>query len=199
MSYSFSFLFPVMVIALLLSIIYRKLRIVLLPVSRGIAIILLAYAISLIPIKGIPLARWLVSFEANISIPLQALVLGWLWQEITGDFLFEKKDYLCFWILGIVGGLVLYPMAMGWGSIDPYSWGFCWNGFFIVLGLITVGLIAFGYRVGWVLIAVILAYCLGLLESHNLWDYLLDPFYFLISVMGLLRRTSRTGQTRLTR
>ena len=39
-----------------------------------------------------------------------------------------------------------------------------------------------------VLLATILAYNLHLLESGNLWDYLVDPILVLVAIAGLIAR-----------
>ena len=72
-------------------------------------------------------------------------------------------------------------MALGLGRFDPYElgWSFSW---LFVLVMITTGVLIFiKNRFGVVLVACIFAYDLRLLESPNLWDYLVDPFLVLIS------------------
>jgi len=48
-----------------------------------------------------------------------------------------------------------------------------------------VGFLAWGNRFGVVLLSALLAYALTALESRNCWDYVMDPFFWLIS-LGIL-------------
>jgi len=194
MSFVDSFLFPMMCVMLLICVSLRKLQISLAPLKKWGAVILLSSAILIIPIKGIMIFRWIYSFNANFSILLQALVFFLLLKELSGFQLLSNRDFLSFWIFGVIGGLCLYPFAMGLGPIDPYTWGYSWNGFFVFSGFLTVALIMFGYKTGFVLLIAIGAYITGFLESNNFWDYLLDPFYFLISIFMLLHWLFRTSK-----
>ena len=96
------------------------------------------------------------------------------------------------------GGFFLYPMVLGLGPFDPYMLGFAPTGLLAVLALIA-GL-AWWRRYHVCLGAIVfsvLAYRLNLLESSNLWDYLLDPWLVLYAIYDLrpLRR-SESGRER---
>jgi hypothetical protein len=87
--------------------------------------------------------------------------------------------------------MALYPMAMGLSRFDPYVLGWDFSLFFVLLLTATLLLLLWGDRFGIVLTAVILAYNLKVLESPNLWDYAVDPFYVIVSVAGLVYSTVR--------
>ena len=80
-------------------------------------------------------------------------------------------------------------------NINPYlaGWGFSW--LFVVMCGVTILLLIMKNRFAVVLMAAILADNLHLLESTNLWDYLVDPFMVLGSCIalsrGLLRKLSK--------
>ena len=137
--------------------------------------------IVLVPVGGLPLGRWLISINANFSIPLTAVLLSKVWEKATGTGLLDKTGLLCCWIFGMTAGLALYPMALGLGRFDPYElgWGFSW--LFVAVMIITFLLLFMKNRFAVVLIVCVLCYDMQLLESHNLWDYLVDPFYTVIS------------------
>jgi len=69
-----------------------------------------------------------------------------------------------------------------------------------VLGALAVLAIAGGLRAGLLLVAALAALGLDALESRNAWDYVIDPFYWLLS-LGMLaaiwlraaRRSRRAG------
>ena len=42
-------------------------------------------------------------------------------------------------------------------------------------------------RFGWILVAVALLYLLGVQESRNFWDYLVDPLYAVVSLLWVLK------------
>ena len=137
--------------------------------------------IVIIPFKGIPLGRWLISLNANFSIPLVTLFLSKVLEGGLGIRLLDRKALFGTWVFALAAGIALYPMALGLGSFDPYGlgWGFSW--LFVVLLVITLGLLFLRNRFGIILMGCLLCYNLHLLESQNLWDYLVDPFLVFIS------------------
>ncbi len=141
----------------------------------------LSALIVVIPLGGLPLARWLISINANFSISLTALVFGKVWENAAGIRLLDRKAILSSSMFGLTVGLALYPMALGLGRLDPYEFGWSFSWLFVLLMVITVILLFTKNRFGIVLVACILGYDLQLLESPNLWDYLVDPFFVLIS------------------
>ena len=191
MTYVFSFLFPFLLIVLLL----QKL---LCWVGKSVGgwwktliLIVIAAAIIIIPPGGIPLARWLVTLNANFSIPFTAILFAKVWEKAWGKILFDKRTLLSFWAFGAAVGVVLYPMALGLGPFDPYTLGWGFSPLFIFLMALTVFLLYKKNRLGIVLMLCILSYNLQLLESPNLWDYLVDPFYVIISLISPVLRIRR--------
>jgi len=53
------------------------------------------------------------------------------------------------------------------------------------LAAVALPALAWGNRAGVLMLASLMAYELETLESHNAWDYLVDPFYWLLSVGGV--------------
>jgi len=141
--------------------------------------------IVLMPVGGLPIGRWLISFNANFSIPLSAILFSKVFESFFGMRLLDEKALRTGWMFSILAGAVLYPMAMGLGRWDPYAagWGFSW--LFILAFLVTVALLAMRNRFAGVLVAAILACDLHLLESANFWDYLIDPILVAVSCIAL--------------
>jgi hypothetical protein len=152
--------------------------------------------IVVIPLGGLSLARWLISINANFSIPLTAILLSKVWENASHIKLLDGKAFLSSWIFGLTVGLVLYPMALGLGRFDPYEFGWSFSLLFVLLMTVTVMLLFLKNRFGVILVACILAYDLELLESKNLWEYLVDPFFVLISGAALNRRLIRKIRSR---
>jgi hypothetical protein len=137
--------------------------------------------IVIIPIRGFPIGRWVVCINANFSITLTALLLSKVLEGGIGVRLLDRRGLFGVWIFALSASTILYPMALGLGSLDPYAlgWGFSW--LFAALLAATVLLLFSRNRLGLVLMACVLCYDLDLLESQNLWDYLIDPFLVIIA------------------
>jgi len=131
---------------------------------------------------GLDAAGWWSGIVPGLSIPTLALLVhaglrltgrvGWL----------RNQDLAGLYLLGAVAGLILYPAALGWSAWDPYAAG--WMRSWVVLaGGFTCGVACLlGNRLGWVLLATVAAWRLGLLESRNYWDYLVDPLFFVLAL-----------------
>ena len=121
-----------------------------------------------------------------------------VWERVFERSLLAEREWTTAWSFGAIGGLALYPMALGLGSFDPYEWGWPFSPLFVVIGALTVLLIWKQNRFGVLLVLAAVAFQLHLLESTNYWDYLLDPIYSLVSIVWLAggfvtsMRSSRT-------
>ena len=82
---------------------------------------------------------------------------------------------------------MLYPLALGLGPVDPFSLGWSFGPLFAGMTVVTGFLLWQGNRFGVVLVVAILAWHLGVAESGNYWDCLVDPVYFLVSLGALGR------------
>jgi len=145
-----------------------------------------------------------------MQIPIEAL--QWL-RGVFGDPAITTALWLALWLankasvgrLALPGprlqvlatfgllAVLLYPMALGVGAWDPYRNGYSptW-----LLGVVAVlGLWSWWHR-NWLVLLLLasatLAYGLGIKESSNYWDYLLDPFIALYCWGALLARGWRT-------
>ena len=146
---------------------------------------LIALGVLAVPIKGIPIARWVASISANFGIPFTGLLAVTVWERAFAKKIFSARDWFASWMFGVVGGLVLYPLALGLGKFDTYKWGWSFSPLFAGIAVLTGLLVWKQIRFGILLLLAIIAYHLRLLESTNYWDYLLDPVYCLISILGL--------------
>lgn len=193
-AYLFSFVFPFFLATALLQSVAavsgRSLR------GRGPALVfgLIGAGIVLFPVDGLPLARWLISFNANFSLPLTAILFSRVVGTAFGIRLLDDRALLTCWIFAITAGAALYPMALGLTRLDPYAagWGFSW--LFVLIFSLTAVLLAMKNRFAVVLMAAILAFNLRLLESTNLWDYLVDPFLMVVSCIRLGCHVRRKAQ-----
>lgn len=142
-------------------------------------------AIMAVPLGGLPLARWLAGVVDHWSMPTTALLAAAIIQRLFGLDLLQDKGWRAAWLFGALAGLLLYPLALGWGPYDPYSLGWHFGPLFVVVALLASVLILRKNRFGVVLVLAIAAWHLRAVESGNYWDCLIDPCYFLLSAGAL--------------
>jgi hypothetical protein len=146
---------------------------------------LIAAGLLLLPVHGCSIAGWVRGVNANFSITFTGLLAVAVWEAAFGRKWFSKADWTAAWVFGSVTGLGFYPLALGWGSFDPYEWGWTFSPLLIAGAALTAFLLWKQNRFGLLLLCAIAACHLRLLESANYWDYLLDPVYWLVSVVAL--------------
>jgi hypothetical protein len=147
--------------------------------------LLAGVATVLSPAGQFPVWLWAYSAHANLSLSLVAVSVVMLIQASTGYRWFRRTDWWALWAVGALAGVVLYLPSLGLPFYDPYR--LHWDGRWVWVGWIavTVALLAFGNRAGVLLLAGLLGHLLDALESDNLWDYMIDPPFWLLSVAGL--------------
>ena len=103
------------------------------------------------------------------------LLLWGLLRPVLGGAAIDARSRLALQTLVGAGGVWLYPSAVGLGPLDPYRLGYATPWF--VLGLLVLAAAGLcGLRpVTLGLSLAVLAWALGVYESRNLWDYLVDP------------------------
>jgi hypothetical protein len=147
----------------------------------GIATVLLLF----MPFGELPLWSWAFSFCPNPSLPMLGVVCAALWQYLFGVTVFKPADWRAIWIFGAVAGAVLYLHPILFGALDLYYWGWHEAVAATTVAALATGFLLWGNRLGVLLLAALIGYELRALESHNCWDYVVDPFYWLVS-LGLL-------------
>lgn len=194
MSYRFSFLVPWMLTLLLV----QRLAKAWLGAGanrawpRHLALGLASAVIVLLPVRGIPLGRWMAGLNLAPSIPLLCLLTSLVWKTPAGRDWFQPQDRLAAGLFGGLTGTFLYPLAMGLGNFDPYRWGWSFSPLLPVIALASIFLIWRQNRFGIILLLSILGWDLQCLESTNLWDYLVDPLYWVFSLLMLAQAALQT-------
>ncbi len=146
---------------------------------------LVAGALAIVPIDGLPLARWLHSFNANFSIPLSILLLDFGISPLLRKPLLNRRATLTAIWFGCTCGLLLYPLSLGLGSFDPYELGWKSPGVAAAAAMCGGVLLLQKNTFGAVLLVAGAAWQIGCLESDNAWDYLIDPVYWLLSTINV--------------
>jgi 4-amino-4-deoxy-L-arabinose transferase-like glycosyltransferase len=154
---------------------------------------LAAVVVACVRVRGIPLGGYLRGILGDLSVT-SMLLLGASVLGACGRSLLDPKARTALYGWAVAAGLVLYPMTLGLTRWDPYALGFQPRVLVLMVAVIVIGLWCWRRRgAALVLTAGVAAFDLSILESRNLWDYLLDPWLFAWAV-GSLVAGSRVGR-----
>ena len=144
-------------------------------------------ALSLIPIAKLPLAASLRGVTGDLSVTTLLLLGRFVLRPVLDWEPLEARAGRALRLTMTAGGILLYPLALGLGLWDPYTLGYGKPWFLGGLAILAAAwlFLDFPQLAGGLALGV-LAWGLGLLESRNLWDYLLDPFVFAWGFWALL-------------
>lgn len=155
------------------------------PVSRWmkqspLAFVVAAYVLLMMPVAGLSLAGFVRGLVGDLSITSILLLGAAMASRVNPSLVWDVKERQTVLLLVMLVALGLYPLALGWGGIDPYRYGFDSALFIGVLALMTgVALYRRLILLPLIFVLAVLAWRSGWYESTNLWDYLLDvPLVF---------------------
>lgn len=138
----------------------------------------------------LPALAYVRGVSSDLSITLVALACLGFWEGIFKGPAARSRNLekTLVFVVAAGAGLFLYPLALGLGDWDPYRLGWGTPALWLVLLMIAVLARIGKFRLLPLLLALaLLAWAAGLLESTNLWDYLLDPWLFVLSVAYCIR------------
>lgn len=125
----------------------------------------------------LPLLAYVRGISSDLSITLVALAGVGLWRRLLALSAVAGRERLALYGVLSVAALFLYPTALGWGDWDGYRSGWGAWGVWTALLLLSLFSWVIGLRLLPLLIALsLVAWSANLMESTNLWDYLLDPW-----------------------
>lgn len=148
----------------------------------------------LIPTGGLPMAAYLRGAIGDLSTTAVLLLCSGLLHGMRNRTNPPGKDGLL--PLAAITAVIFYPLALGWGSFDPYRLGY--GDYWFLAGLLGVALYAVWRGLATMAVAIalgVLAWSTGWYESTNLWDYLLDPLVSVYAVFALSMRGIRKLRT----
>jgi hypothetical protein len=154
------------------------------PIRAGLTV-LVACAVLLVPANGLILGGYVRGFFGDFSAVSWMVMLAAVIRRAGGPTLLDAADRRRLWCLAAIGGAVLYPMTAGLTVFDPYALGYQPLILVIALLPIMLWLALIRSRLLWILALAVLAFDLHVLESPNLWDYLLD-FWLTLYAWGWL-------------
>ena len=156
-------------------------------------------ALLFVPIEGIPVAGYVRGIAGDLSITTLLLLASSAVALAGGPKLHDRRELQALAAFVLASAAFLYPMALGLTSFDPYALGYPHRMRGFLLGLAPVALFAWFRGRLLLLLAVVLAlaaFRFELLESRNLWDYVLDPwlavcmlFWAGFTIFGLLSKS----------
>jgi len=154
--------------------------------KRFIFVLLILVIVRYVPIyDSMSIAYILCGILGDLSITSVLLVLTFLYSEIR-----ENNNYYRInngvWLIIFIIDLVLCLSAFGCIPIDIYSFGYFPKGLLIFYLIMQVlfWLLNRKFAMFWLLALV--GYIFKVLPSPNLWDYLIDPVLWLISLVCLI-------------
>ena len=183
------------------------------PLLTGLTMVLLclAFATVLLPLNRLPLAVRLlviVGITLSVLLPLSDYP-GWYYvRSVFGDCSitalffyaalilqqnfswqpYQENELILLRRLALAAAILLYPFALGLTRFDSYSLGY--SNLWLLVVIFIIALFCWlrkYYFLAVAITAAVIAFTLKLLESHNLWDYLIDPLFFVAVILTWLR------------
>ena len=155
---------------------------------------LLSLSFLLTQVNEVPAFYYLRGYIGDLSVTATLFFSASVIQSVRGKALYQPVEKKYLMLLVIPGGLFLYPMALGVSQFDPYRLGYQPQ---ILLSVLFLAGLYFWHKQYYFLVFVLtsagLCFSLGLLESNNLWDYLLDPMLLLVFLTMALMSALKAG------
>jgi hypothetical protein len=135
----------------------------------------------------LPLVAYFRGISSDLSITLVVLAGLGLVRRLRGLRAIDPQERIALNAAVAAAALFLYPLAMGWGDWDPYRAGWGAPGMLLALLAVTVFFWLKGLRLlPMIVAAALLGWTFDLLESTNLWDYLVDPWLAIAAIFQCL-------------
>lgn len=169
--------------AVVLIILLQKVSSIEIPFAIRLVAVLLLGNLFFWPL-GMSLELPLSGYVRGVTGELSVVTMLLLWGSILPT---AKKTPLGFKVLLAVIAIAFYPLALGFGMVDPYAWGYGSIALLIAVILFAIGCGLAGWMKGvWIISFAIIAWAAHWHESTNLWDYLLDPFLAIWALLAIL-------------
>jgi hypothetical protein len=159
--------------AVVLIVVLQKFSSVEIPFLGRIALALLFGNLFFWPL-GMSLELPLSAYVRGATGDLSIVTLLLLWSSVLPS---ARNTPLGFKVPIALIAIMFYPLALGFGMVDPYAWGYGSLSLLIAVILLAIICGLTGWTKGvWIFSLTIIAWAAQWHESTNLWDYLLDPF-----------------------
>jgi hypothetical protein len=173
-----------------------------LPTAARVIVITGIALLVMLPLSDYPVWYKVRGVFGDSSITALFFYIALVLQQTVSWQLYRERELVLLRRLVLVTAILLYPFALGLTQFDSYSLGYAnpW-----MLAALLVFTLFFWFRQYYFLATMVtlavIASSLHLLESRNLWDYLIDPAFVLImllswfrpSIIGVLSSTRHTS------
>lgn len=149
-------------------------------------VFLIAFALTFVPVKGLAVAGYLRGVTGDLSVTTMVLLVAASISRLFDADMYDSRSFFVLMLLVLGGGIFLYPLALGLTYFDPYSLGY--GSRTLVALLFLLSLVAWYFELYLIVVCFTLAasaYMIGIYESRNLWDYLIDPLITFYAVFWL--------------
>lgn len=144
-------------------------------------------ALLLVPVGDLLAVEYLRGVFGDLSIVTQMLLAAFVLGRAP-----ERRQLGAVMVLALASAVFLYPATLGLTVFDPYALGYASLALAAALAVLTLAAWYLGFE--WLaacLLVAVAAKVVGVLESRNLWDYLVDPLLALYAVFWLCRAALR--------
>lgn len=151
-----------------------------------------ASVVALWPVNGLPVAGYLRGITGDLSITTLTLLVATSISLCFDVEIYQPRGLFVLMLFVLGSGIVLYPSALGLTYFDAYELGYDSKTLAAVLFLVSLA--AWYYECYLVVVCVslgVLAYLIGMYESRNLWDYLIDPLITFYAAFWLVMKEIR--------
>jgi hypothetical protein len=171
-------------------------------IVKGRWMIGICFVVMWIPVgvAHIPVAAYIRGVTSDFSVSLVVLAALNILSRLFSLKLFDRRECQTVFYVGAAAALFLYPLALGWGDWDAYRPG--WGSAGMWAALLAVCLLCWvaGLRLLPLLIGIaMLSWTVRLMESTNLWDYLVDPWLAAVAIFESLAAGATQLRHRLLR
>lgn len=157
-----------------------------------IAVPVVCLALLLVPVNGLRLFEYFNGAAGEGSVTLTLLLLWAMASQMGFLRTPPRADLSAVAGLLAIAGLLLYPSAMGFSPLDVYALGYRPAELLLVLAAFAAWARLRGRKAAaYMVLVAVAAFDVRLLESDNLWDYLIDPLATLWAWGWALSRLSR--------
>jgi hypothetical protein len=162
--------------------------------------LLSALAVACIPVGDLAVSAWIRGAIDDLSMVSMLLLALACFTRYSGRNVMSPAERRSLRRMILGAGLVLYPASLGLSMTDPWQWGFEPRWMIASTGLLALMFGVIGWWTSAMLICMAtLAFLLGLKETLNYWDYLLDPLLVIAMTVQALSAAVASLRQRLAR
>ena len=157
------------------------------PAGRVLVVVIIALLVML-PLADYPGWYYVRGVFGDSSVTALIFYLALILQQNFSWQIFQEDELVLLRRLALATAILLYPFALGLTQFDSYSLGY--SNPWLLTVLCIISLFCWWrkyYFLAVSITAAAIAFSLQLLESHNLWDYLLDPLFIFLVMLTWLR------------